>query len=133
MEVDRIYMEKGKGKEKGKSIKEEKERRLDFGWGFLRGKGRGRGFKDKGKDKGKQKGKKGKSKGRTKERTRAKESLGRISAVSVYNMAIGQGDCLNKMRVNQSRFHNKLNSPVKEDKLDQCFQLHFLTSLRRLR
>ena len=54
MEVDRVFMEKGKGKDKGK-FKGGKEKGGDWtsAWGFLRGKGRGRGFKGKGKDKGK--------------------------------------------------------------------------------
>ena len=117
MEVDRIYMEKGKGKEKGK-FKGGKGKGGDWtsAWGFLRGKGRGRGFKGKGKTKASRRARKVSPK----ERIRAKESLGRIKAVRVYNMAIGQEivqtRCVSTRSSRVSRFHNKLSSLVKEDK-----------------
>ena len=72
MEVDRVYMDAGKGKEKGKYTGRGKGGEWTSAWDYLRGKGRGRGFKGKGKDKGKQKGKKSKSK----EKNKGKGKLG---------------------------------------------------------
>ena len=105
MEVDRIFMEKGKGKEKGKfKGGKGKGKGGDWtsAWGFLRGKGRGRGFKGKGKDKGKQKGKKGKSKGKSKGKNKSKGKLGGQNQCSeCLQYGHCAKDCPNKMRVNQ--------------------------------
>ena len=102
MEVDRVFMEKGKGKEKGK-FKGGKGKGGDWtsAWGFLRGKGRGRGFKGKGKDKGKQKGKKGKSKGKSKGKNKSKGKLGQNQCSECLQYGHWARDCPNKMRVNQ--------------------------------
>ena len=102
MEVDRVFMEKGKGKDKGK-FKGGKGKGGDWtsAWGFLRGKGRGRGFKGKGKDKGKQKGKKGKSKGKNKGKNKSKGKLGQNQCSECLQYGHWARDCPNKMRVNQ--------------------------------
>ena len=102
MEVDRVYMEKGKGKDKGK-YKGGKGKGGDWtsAWGYLRGKGRGRGFKGKGKDKGKQKGKKGKSKGKNKGKNKGKGKLGQNQCSECLQFGHWARDCPNKMRVNQ--------------------------------
>ncbi len=101
MEVDRIYMDKGKGKEKGKYKGKGKGAEWISAWGYLRGKGRGRGFKGKGKDKGKQKGKKGKSKGKNKGKNKSKGKLGQNQCSERLQFDHGARDCPNKMRVNQ--------------------------------
>ena len=102
MKVDRVFMEKGKGKDKGK-FKGGKGKGGDWtsAWGFLRGKGRGRGFKGKGKDKGKQKGKKGKSKGKNKGKNKSKGKLGQNQCSECLQYGHWARDCPNKMRVNQ--------------------------------
>ena len=97
MEVNRIYMEKGKGKEKGKYKGKGRGAEWTSAWGYLRGKGRGRGFKGKGKDKGKQKGKKGKNKGKSK----SKGKLGQNQCSECLQFGHWARDCPNKMRVNQ--------------------------------
>ena len=98
MEVDRVFMEKGKGKEKGKFKGGKGKGDWTSAWGFLRGKGRGRG---KGKDKGKQKGKKGKSKGKTKGKNKSKGKLGQNQCSECLQYGHWARDCPNKMRVNQ--------------------------------
>ena len=118
MEVDRVFMEKGKGKEKGK-FKGGKGNGLQLG-AFYVVKDVDVASKAKEKTKASRRARKVSPKAKARERTRAKESLGRINAVSVYNMAIGQGivqtRCVSTRLSKVSKFHNKLNSLVKEDK-----------------
>jgi len=121
MEVDRIYMDKGKGKDKGK---------------YKGGKGKGGDWtsagaiyvakvvdmasKAKEKTKESRKERKANQKERTKVRTKEKESLGRISAVSVCSLAIGQEivqtRCVSTRLSRASKFSNNSNNLTKDDK-----------------
>ena len=122
MEVDRVYMDKGKGKDKGK-YKGGKGKGGDWtsAWGYLRGKGRGRGFKGKGKDKGKQKGKKGKSKGKNKGKNKSKGKLGQNQCSECLQFGHWARDCPNKMRVNQVEQQNEQQQPQQPTQRAQQF------------
>lgn len=101
MEVDRVYMDKGKGKEKGKYKGKGKGGEWTSAWGYLRSKRRGRGFKGKGKDKGKKTGKNGKSKGKNKGKNKGKGKFGQNQCSECLQFGHWARDCPNKMRVIQ--------------------------------
>lgn len=86
MEVDRVYMDKGKTRRK-ESTKEKERRRMDFSlglstwqrsWTWLERQ------KEKTEENRKERGV------NQKERTKVKESLDRISAVTICNLVMGQ-------------------------------------------